>query len=284
MRLGIRDKQYAGVGVVLVMLVIVGGVSASSEELAATSGALSGGAQEQAASLEETAASLEQIVSSVKQNSHCAGLAVDLTTTSRADAEQGGGVVSEAVTAMSGISQASTKIADVITTIDEIAFQTNLLALNAAVEAARAGEQGRGFAVVASEVRSLAQRAATAAREIKRLIHDSVSAVTTGSRLVDESGTRLKEVVGSAKRVADIVAEIAAASREQSSGIDQINRAVAQMDRVTRGNAAQTEALSATTRSLASQSQELQRMVGRFKLTTDAGAPRIVSDRRGAGR
>ena len=148
-------------------------------------------------------------------------------------AEKGGQVVGEAVTAMTEINQSSKKIADIITTIDEIAFQTNLLALNAAVEAARAGEQGRGFAVVAAEVRNLAQRSATAAKEIKGLIQDSVAKVEAGSELVNKSGETLKEIVGSVKRVTDIIAEIAAASQEQTTGIDQVNQAVTQMDQVT---------------------------------------------------
>ena len=155
-------------------------------------------------------------------------------------AEKGGQVVAEAVHAMSEINQSSKKIADIITTIDEIAFQTNLLALNAAVEAARAGEQGRGFAVVAAEVRNLAQRSATAAKEIKGLIQDCVEKVEAGSELVNQSGETLDEIVGSVKRVTDIIAEIAAASQEQTTGIDQVNKAVTQMDQVTQSNAAQT--------------------------------------------
>ena len=167
---------------------------------------------------------------------------------------------------MKEINQSSKKIADIITTIDEIAFQTNLLALNAAVEAARAGEQGRGFAVVASEVRNLAQRSATAAKEIKGLIQDRVAKVEAGSELVNRSGETLTEIVGSVKRVTDIIAEIAAASQEQTTGIDQVNLAVTQMDQVTQSNAAQTEELSSTAQALAGQAAELQALVGRFKL------------------
>ena len=173
---------------------------------------------------------------------------------------------------MKEINQSSRKIADIITTIDEIAFQTNLLALNAAVEAARAGEQGRGFAVVASEVRNLAQRSATAAKEIKGLIQDSVAKVEAGSELVNRSGETLTEIVGSVKRVTDIIAEIAAASQEQTTGIDQVNRAVTQMDQVTQSNAAQTEELSSTAQALAGQAGELQALVGRFKLGDGGGA------------
>jgi methyl-accepting chemotaxis protein len=250
-------------------------VSQASQELSGTSTQLASGAQEQAASLEQTAASLEEIVGSVKQNSDGARQAVDLTTTSRDVAERGGAVVAEAVTAMAGINQASSKIAEIITTVDEIAFQTNLLALNAAVEAARAGEQGRGFAVVAAEVRSLAQRAATAAKEIKQLIQDSVARITTGSRLVDQSGATLNEIVTSVQRVAGMVAEIASASREQATGIDQVSRAMSRMDQVTQGNATQTEELSATARALADQSQRLHAMVAQFKVgTSSTGAAR----------
>jgi methyl-accepting chemotaxis protein len=171
----------------------------------------------------------------------------------------------EAVDAMAGISQSSRKVGDIIGTIDEIAFQTNLLALNAAVEAARAGEQGRGFAVVAGEVRSLAQRAAEAAKQIKALIADSSTRVESGSTVIGQAGETLGEIVGSAKRVGDLVAEIAAASQEQTQGIEQVNRAVAQMDQVTQANAAQTEELSSTAQSLTSSAQAMQSLVGRFK-------------------
>ena len=250
-----------------------GHAATASQELSAASEQLSSGAQEQAASLEETAASLEEITGTVKQNADNAKQANQLAAGSRDVAEKGGQVVRGAVTSMTEINQSSKKIADIITTIDEIAFQTNLLALNAAVEAARAGEQGRGFAVVASEVRNLAQRSATAAKEIKGLIQDSVQKVEAGSELVNKSGETLTEIVGSVKRVTDIIAEIAAASQEQTTGIDQVNKAVTQMDQVTQANAAQTEELSATAQSLAAQAEELQALVGRFKLDGGHGAP-----------
>ena len=181
-------------------------------------------------------------------------------------AEKGGEVVTRAIQGMNEINAASRKIADIITAIDEIAFQTNLLALNAAVEAARAGEQGRGFAVVAGEVRNLAQRSAAAAKEIKGLIQDSVAKVENGAKLVNQSGETLGEIVTSVKRVTDIVSEIAAASREQAGGIDQVNKAVTQMDQVTQGNASQTEELSGTAESLSGQADHLQQLVAQFHL------------------
>jgi methyl-accepting chemotaxis protein len=241
-------------------------VTSASQQLTAASEQLASGAQQQASSLEETAASLEEITGTVKQNADNARQANQLAVGSRDTAEKGGDVVSEAVSAMGEINKSSKKIADIITTIDEIAFQTNLLALNAAVEAARAGEQGRGFAVVAAEVRSLAQRSATAAKEIKGLIQDSVHKVEDGSELVNKSGQTLNEIVSSVKKVTDIIGEIAAASQEQSSGIDQVNKAVGQMDQVVQSNAAQTEQLSSTAQSLSSQAQQLQSLVSRFKL------------------
>jgi methyl-accepting chemotaxis protein len=238
----------------------------AARELSSAGEHLSSGAQEQAASLEETAASLEEMTSTLRQSADNARQADQLASGARDVAEHGGQVVATAVEAMGEINQASKKIADIITTIDEIAFQTNLLALNAAVEAARAGEQGRGFAVVAAEVRSLAQRSATAAKEIKTLIRDSVAKVEHGSALVNQSGQTLQEIVGSVKRVTDIIAEMAAAAAEQSSGIDQVNRAVTQMDQSVQSNASQTADLTSTARSLAAQAQQLQTLVGRFRL------------------
>jgi methyl-accepting chemotaxis protein len=249
----------------------------ASEQLAAASQSLSGGTQEHAAGLEETAASLEEIASTVKQNADSSQQANHLATGSRETAERGSEVVRSAVAAMGEITSASRRIADITTTIDDIAFQTNLLALNAAVEAARAGEQGRGFAVVAAEVRALAQRAAAAAKEIKALIEDSVGKVRAGSDAVTRSGQTLDEIVTSVKRVTDLIAEIAAASREQTTGIEQVNRAVAQMDQVVQGNAAQTEELTSTAQALAAQAAELQTLVGRFRLDEDGAADAVAS-------
>jgi aerotaxis receptor len=241
-------------------------ISQSSQEVAAGGNDLSQRTQEQASALEETASSMEEMTSTVKQNADNARQANQLAAGARDQAEKGGAVVSKAVAAMDEINASSKKIADIISVIDEIAFQTNLLALNAAVEAARAGEQGRGFAVVASEVRNLAQRSAAAAKEIKGLINDSVDKVATGTELVDASGKTLTEIVDSVKKVTDIVAEIAAASQEQSAGIDQVNKAVMQMDEMTQQNAALVEESSAAARSLEEQGQKLQELMGFFRL------------------
>lgn len=253
---------------------VADGVASAAQQLSSGSEEISSGAQEQASSLEETAASLEQITSTVQQNADNAQEANQLASGARDVAEKGGRVVSDAVTGMKEINESSKKIADIITTMDEIAFQTNLLALNAAVEAARAGEQGRGFAVVAGEVRKLAQRSAGAAKEIKGLIQDSTRKVEAGTDLVNQSGQTLEEIVNSVKRVTDIVSEIAAASREQTTGIEQVNNAVTQMDSVTQTNASQTEELSSTAESLSSQAEQLQAMVARFKLEDDTAGSR----------
>ncbi|PYM55861.1 MAG: histidine kinase [Candidatus Rokuibacteriota bacterium] len=253
-------------------------VGAASEQLSAASRQVASGAQEQASSLEETAASLEELTGTVRQNADNARQASQLAIGAREKAEKGGQVVTAAVGAMQEITTASKKIADIVTVIDEIAFQTNLLALNAAVEAARAGEQGRGFAVVATEVRTLAQRSAAAAKEIKGLIQDSVDKVHDGSELVNRSGQMLGEIVTGVKQVTDIVSEIAVASEEQSRGIEQVNRAVTLMDQIVQSNAAQTEELSSTAQNLTSQARELQELVRRFRVTEEAPEPRPVLD------
>jgi methyl-accepting chemotaxis protein len=263
------DKLHGLVGEVRQTSVRVNEASMQFSEVAER---LAGGAQEQASSLEETAASLEELTGTVKQNAESARQASELAGGARETAEKGGEVVTAAVAAMEEIHRSSRKIADIITVIDEIAFQTNLLALNAAVEAARAGEQGRGFAVVAAEVRNLAQRSAGAAKEIKGLIQDSVGKVQSGAERVNRSGQTLQEIVAAVKRVADIVAEIAMASGEQSGGIDQVNRAVGRMDQLTQANAAQTEELSSTAQTLSAQARQLQGLVGRFKLAEGPAA------------
>ena len=253
-----------------------------AEEISAGNSNLSMRTEEQASSLEETASSMEEMTSTVKQNADNANQANQLAIAAREQAEQGGAVVGKAVNAMSGINEAAKKIADIIGVIDEIAFQTNLLALNAAVEAARAGEQGRGFAVVASEVRNLAGRSASAAKEIKDLIQDSVRKVSDGSSLVTQSGHTLEQIVTSVKKVSDIVAEIAAASREQSSGIDQVGRAVMQMDELTQQNAALVEEATAASQSLAEQSRDLNQLMARFSIgaaerVSSAAVPRTAA-------
>ena len=248
--------------------------TSSAQQLAASAVAIASGAQKQAASLEETSASLEQITATVRQSADNARQASQLATGSRESAEQGQEVVASAIAAMAEINTASAKISDIISTINEIAFQTNLLAVNAAVEAARAGEEGRGFAVVATEVRSLAQRSAEAAKEIKGLIQDSLQKVEKGSELVNRSGATLQGIVASVKRVTDIVGEIAAASAEQSAGIDQVNTAMTQMDHVTQSNSAQNEELSSTAQALSEQSARLLQLVGTFSLGTQSESSR----------
>ena len=245
-------------------------IDRGSRELASGNMELSSRTETQASSLEETAASIEELTSTVKQNSenaqHARGLVEDASST----AANGGEEMQEVVSTMNAINEASRKIVDITGVIDGIAFQTNILALNAAVEAARAGEQGRGFAVVASEVRNLAQRSASAAKEIKVLIDASVQKIQLGTELVEKAGTTMNTLVGNVHQVTQIVGEIATASREQSEGIDQVNQAIAQMDQVTQQNAALVEEAAAATQSLQDQATELAQTVSIFKI--DAGA------------
>jgi PAS domain S-box-containing protein len=244
-----------------------------TDEISKGNADLSQRTEMQASSLEETASSMEEMTSTVKQTADNAAQANQLAAAARSQAEKGGQVVSEAVAAMTGINDASARIADIIGVIDEIAFQTNLLALNAAVEAARAGEQGRGFAVVAGEVRTLAQRSATAAKEIKSLIEDSVTKVEHGSKLVSQSGRSLSDIVTAVKRTTDIVAEIAAACREQASGIDQVNKAVTSLDQMTQQNAALVEEASTTADSLSQEAQNLDKLMSQYQIAGQLAGP-----------
>ena len=248
-------------------------VNSAAAEIAQGSSDLAQRTEQQAAALEETASSMEELTSTVKHSADNAGQASQLASAARSQAEQGGQVVDQAIAAMIAINQSSNKIADIISVIDEIAFQTNLLALNAAVEAARAGEQGRGFAVVAGEVRKLAQRSADAAKEIKTLITDSVAKVEDGGRLVRRSGQTLQEIMVSVKKVSDIVAEIAAASREQASGIEQVNKAILQMDQATQQNAALVEQTAAASSAMSREAARLKALMGFFKLASNHSAP-----------
>jgi methyl-accepting chemotaxis protein len=241
-------------------------ISTASQEIAAGNSDLSSRTEEQASSLEETSSSMEELNATVKQNADNARDANKLAGTSNEVAMRGGEMVKQVVHTMNGIQESSKKIADIIGVIDSIAFQTNILALNAAVEAARAGEQGRGFAVVATEVRNLAQRSATAAKEIKELIAESVDKVDNGAKLVDTAGKTMDDVVVSFKQVTELVTEISNASREQSSGIEQVTQAVGQMDEVTQQNAALVEQAAAAAESLEEQARSLVQAVSMFKL------------------
>ena len=252
-------------GVIQTVKSAAGTITTGTTEINAGTSNLSERTSQQASALEETSASMEQMTSTIKQNADNSKQANQLAVTAREVAEKGGSVTDRAVEAMSEINKSSKKIADIINVIDEIAFQTNLLALNAAVEAARAGEQGRGFAVVASEVRNLAQRSATAAKEIKTLINESVQKVSDGSELVNQSGQTLSEIVNSVKRVTDIISEISAASQEQAAGIDQVNKAVMQMDQSTQQNAALVEQTTSASQSMREQAGELFKQVEFFK-------------------
>ncbi|HEY0845769.1 MAG TPA: methyl-accepting chemotaxis protein [Noviherbaspirillum sp.] len=239
-------------------------IDIASREIAAGNADLSARTEHQASSLQETASSMEELTQTVKQNAENAMHANRLVVSASEFATKGGEVVNEVVTTMGSIKESSRKIVDIIGVIDGIAFQTNILALNAAVEAARAGEQGRGFAVVASEVRSLAQRSASAAKEIKTLIHDSVEKVDVGGKLVDDAGATMSQIVSSVKHVADIMNEITAASQEQSTGLEEINRAIAKMDELTQQNAALVEQAAAAAQSMHDQAAKLTRAVSVF--------------------
>jgi methyl-accepting chemotaxis protein len=254
--------------------------SISAREIAQGNAALSQRTEEQASSLRQTTLSMKELTETVKQNAENAGQARELAQAASQVAATGGEVVGEVVQTMFSINESSKQIADIISVIDGIAFQTNILALNAAVEAARAGEQGRGFAVVASEVRTLAQRSAAAAKEIKELITTSVGNVQDGTRLVEKAGMTMEEIVRSVERVTQIVAEISTASRHQSSGIEEVNRAVSQMDAVTQQNAALVEEAAAAAESMQQQAQSLRDAVAAFSLGeagAEASAPPAAS-------
>jgi methyl-accepting chemotaxis protein len=247
-------------------------IAHASGEIAAGNADLSARTESQASSLQETASSMEELTSTVRQNADSARQANQLAQSASEVALKGGAVVAQVVETMGSINQSSNKIVDIISVIDGIAFQTNILALNAAVEAARAGEQGRGFAVVAAEVRSLAQRSATAAKEIKGLIGDSVEKVNVGSKLVNQAGITMDEIVSSIKRVTDIMVEITSASQEQSAGIEQVNSVIAQMDDVTQKNSALVEEAAATAESMRNQADNLAQLVSQFKLDASVAA------------
>jgi methyl-accepting chemotaxis protein len=259
-------------------------VSAAAEQIAAGNTSLSQRTEEQAASLEETAASMEQLTATVRQNADNAQAAAELAASASTVAAEGRAAVDNVVTTMSEISASSKRIGDIIAVIDGIAFQTNILALNAAVEAARAGEQGRGFAVVAGEVRSLAQRSAAAAKEIKALIEDSTAKVAAGSHLVDTAGRTIGDVVGTVERMDELMSAITAASAEQTAGIEQVNSAVSQMDRATQQNAALVEQLAKAASGLATQTRIVDEAMGAFRFGNDVarGSPGALSRREAA--
>jgi len=247
-------------------------IKVASSEVAVGSQDLSSRTEQTASSLEQTASTMEQISGTIRNTADAARMANQLVSGAAEAATKGGSVVSQVVATMDDISESSRRIVDIIGVIDGIAFQTNILALNAAVEAARAGEQGRGFAVVASEVRNLAQRSAGAAKEIKALITESVEQVEIGSKLVDQAGTTIEELVRSVGSVANIVSEISVASREQNDGIEQVGRAIEQMDDVTQQNAALVEEAAASSEVLKNQAAQLAQLVAFFKLQDEAGS------------
>jgi len=263
------------------LALIVKQVHTSTETISTAAGQIASGnldlssrTEQQASTLEETASSMEELTSTVRLNTDHARQANGLAESASDVAVRGGAVVAQVVDTMAAIDVSARKIVDIIAVIDGIAFQTNILALNAAVEAARAGEQGRGFAVVATEVRNLAQRSAAAAKEIKDLIGDSVDKVQAGNRLVEQAGSTMHEVVASVKRVTDIMSEIMSASQEQSSGIEQINTAVTQMDNVTQQNAALVEEAAAAAQAMQDQVNSLNDVVSVFQIGAKVGAPR----------
>jgi methyl-accepting chemotaxis protein len=262
----LRDMNEALVNIVGEVRSGTETIASASQQIASGNADLSSRTEEQASSLEETASSMEELTSTVKQNADNARQANQFAVSASEVAEKGGAVMAEVVDTMGAINESARKIVDIIAVIDGIAFQTNILALNAAVEAARAGEQGRGFAVVASEVRSLAQRSATAAKEIKLLIDNSVDKADAGSRLVDQAGTTMRDVVESIRRVADIMGEISAASQEQTDGIGQVQLAISQMDQATQQNAALVEEAAAASESLREQAAKLSHTVSVFRL------------------
>ena len=280
----LRDMNTALVGIVGEVRGGTDTIATASAQIAVGTMDLSSRTEQQASSLEETASSMEELTAAVKQNADNALAARSLASAASSVAVKGGAVVSEVVQTMGSINDSSRKIADIIGVIDGIAFQTNILALNAAVEAARAGEQGRGFAVVATEVRNLAQRSASAAKEIKGLIDDSVEKVGTGSKLVDQAGATMQEVVDSVQRLSAIIGEITDASEEQRLGIEQVNEAISQMDQVTQQNAALVEEAAAAANAMQDQAAQLSHAVQVFRLkdaphTTQAGAARPAGRR-----
>ena len=290
-RKGAEDSIMAGMATMQRALAeVVGQVRASSDSIATGSAHIAAGnadlsqrTEKQACNLQQTAGSMEQLTSTVKQNADTARQASQLASGASQAASQGGRVVGQVVGTMQDISASSRKIADIVGVIDGIAFQTNILALNAAVEAARAGEQGRGFAVVASEVRSLAQRSAAAAREIKTLIGESVEKVETGARLVDDAGRSMDDIVAQVRRVTDLIAEISSAGIEQGAGIGRVGDAVAQLDHATQQNAALVEESAAAADSLAQQAARLAEVVGMFRLARGE-AHHVIAQVRQASR
>jgi len=284
MLFGIKNMINSLTGIVTDVRGTTESITTASQEIAQGNADLSQRTEEQASSLEETASSMEELTSTVRQNTENAKQANQLANNASDIAVKGGKVVGDVVETMASISTSSKKIVDIISVIEGIAFQTNILALNAAVEAARAGEQGRGFAVVAGEVRNLAQRSADAAKEIKTLIGDSVDKVDAGSKQVDQAGATMTEIVQAVKRVTDIMSEIAAASNEQSAGIEQVNQAIVQMDEVTQQNAALVEEAAAAAESMQEQANVLMDAVSIFKLEAGRVMTRVATSRPAAAK